>query len=341
MRFQFHDPANSTTPVVSIDGVTPTGPNFSHWPGNRTPKDLRHDLSTGIALQLARLTEAQRHERFEGLETITNTHFDTDGVLAAYALLEPEFALAHEALFLDAARTGDFQAFTTEEALALDLLISATSPGPSTEEPERRQAQYEAAFERLPAFCKDPIGAIYADDELAITFDTIVVEVESVATDTVGVERVPDLDLAIVTSGLPICRHALHAAAGDLWRVLSVVPCGFGHLYRLHDRVESWFDLVSVTHSARVPFGPLATFLEELEVSETEPHWHAHPVDVPIPECWFGEFGTEASFGPASPGDLCVSRLSPRIVKRAVTDHLRRGTTQLRVIRGGKFDSAH
>ena len=32
-------------PIVSVDGVTGArGLNLSHWPGNTTPRELRHDL---------------------------------------------------------------------------------------------------------------------------------------------------------------------------------------------------------------------------------------------------------------------------------------------------------
>ncbi|MFG0316768.1 MAG: DUF6687 family protein, partial [Planctomycetota bacterium JB042] len=87
-------------------------------------------------------------------------------------------------------------------------------------------------------------------------------------------------------------------------------------------RVEGWFDLVTIAAPPRVPLAPLAEFLEELEVSETEPHWHAHPMESPIPECWFGEPGTGRSFGPTAPGELCVSRLTPLLVERALSERL-------------------
>ena len=38
-------------PVITVDGaIGAPGLNLSHWPGNTTPKELRHDLSTGSAL---------------------------------------------------------------------------------------------------------------------------------------------------------------------------------------------------------------------------------------------------------------------------------------------------
>ena len=47
--------------VVSVDGLTGLpGLHLSHWPGNATPSELRHDLSTGCALAFARLAPEER-----------------------------------------------------------------------------------------------------------------------------------------------------------------------------------------------------------------------------------------------------------------------------------------
>lgn len=334
MRFLFHDPRATPSPVVSVDGVAPLGPNFSHWPGHRTPDDLRHDLSTGSALRLAALSDDERRERFEGLETVTNTHYDTDGVLSVFAVLHPERALAHGDALLAAAATGDFQVFTTEEALATDLVLAAVpglTPDSITDPIERRQHQYEAALALVPALLDDAVGAL---GPLRTDFDRILEDLRWVRDEAEPARVDPETGLAVVTSPRPLDRIALHLAAGDRFRVLAVVPFGTGHLFRYHDRVESWFDLVSVTPPPRVPLGPLAEFLEALEVSETEPHWMAHPADAPVPECWFGEPGSGRSFGPYATGELCVSRLTPRLVERAVTDHLARGTTVRHRLRG-------
>ena len=45
---------DAAAPVLSVDGMTPRGPNLSHWPGNRTPAAWKADLSTGISLRFAR-----------------------------------------------------------------------------------------------------------------------------------------------------------------------------------------------------------------------------------------------------------------------------------------------
>ena len=54
MQFRFFHPDLPSADLVSVDGVAPVGPNLSHWPGNRTPADLKHEVSTGIVLNLLR-----------------------------------------------------------------------------------------------------------------------------------------------------------------------------------------------------------------------------------------------------------------------------------------------
>ena len=72
--------------VISVDGAWGApGLNLSHWPGNTTPRELKHDLSTGIALNFARLADGRRRELAQGCTAIANNHFDTDGVCAAFA----------------------------------------------------------------------------------------------------------------------------------------------------------------------------------------------------------------------------------------------------------------
>jgi hypothetical protein len=252
---------------------------------------------------------------------VTNTHYDTDGVLSAFALLEPEFALARRAAFLDAARTGDFQVFTTEAALRIDLALTALGDAVPDGLPalERRQAQYERAFAALPGLFEDPFAPLPDQAEREAT--QVQADVARVRSGAATVRRIEAAGLAVVTADPPLHRVALNTAAGDLFRVLAVTPCGSGHLYRYHDRVEGWFEVVSFRPPRRLPLEPLAARLDALEASETEPRWLCHDVAMPVPECWFGEPGGGRSLGPGTPGALCVSRLTPRLVERAVLEH--------------------
>src|SRR5207249_11942466 len=76
--------------VISVDGAwDQPGLNLSHWPGNATPSELKHDLSTGIALRFARLDEARRNELAAGCVAIANNRFDTGGLCPRVAVRPP------------------------------------------------------------------------------------------------------------------------------------------------------------------------------------------------------------------------------------------------------------
>ena len=78
-------------PNVVVDGAA--GPEtrlvLSHWPGSATPDVVREDLSAQIAL-----AALDHPELFDGLAAVSNNHFDQDGLMSVYALVDPEGALA-------------------------------------------------------------------------------------------------------------------------------------------------------------------------------------------------------------------------------------------------------
>ncbi|HTE05162.1 MAG TPA: DUF6687 family protein, partial [Planctomycetota bacterium] len=82
-RFCPRDADPSTT--VFVDGTEPGFRSLSHWPGNTTPPALKDDLSTGIALRFARLSEAEQVRLLGTFEVVANNHYDTDGALSAFA----------------------------------------------------------------------------------------------------------------------------------------------------------------------------------------------------------------------------------------------------------------
>src|SRR5688572_29405850 len=90
-------------PHLSVDGMTPSGPNLSHWPGNRTPVQWKADLSTAIALRFARASVAEQDAFLRDAQLVVNDHYDTDGFGSLLAILRPELAFAREEVLLAAA----------------------------------------------------------------------------------------------------------------------------------------------------------------------------------------------------------------------------------------------
>lgn len=325
MRFQFIA-FDDATPVISVDGIAATGPNFSHWPGNRTPTGLKADTSTEIAIRLATLPKEERERLLLGLEVVANNHFDSDGILSCLVTLRPELALAHRDLLIGAATTGDFQVFTTEAALAIDLTLMklGSDEGPFGAELERLegvlrgQRQYEIGLAAAVSLLEDPFERRdLIADELAAELE----DLDFANSPLVAVDSDPSLDLAIVTSPRPLRRIAVNSIAAGRSRVLSITPAIGGRtsswLYRFHDRVDTWFEMASPARRAkRVDKTRLAQRLAVLAGETAAARWIAQSIDSPVPELYFGVVGTGRSFGGSTPGELAPSELPPEVVTR-------------------------
>jgi hypothetical protein len=111
-------------PAISCDGLVPgAGLDLSHWQGNRTPQRYKADTSTEIALGFVVSQEAV--EQWPSAVAVNN-HFDTDGVLSVWTLLEPEQALAQRDLLIAAAEAGDFDEWPAlDRGLWLDAAVRA------------------------------------------------------------------------------------------------------------------------------------------------------------------------------------------------------------------------
>lgn len=317
----------AAVPHLSVDGMSPEGPNLSHWPGNRTPRKWKADLSTGICFHFARATETEQQEFLDGVGGVLNDHYDTDGFLSLLAVLRPEVAMRHEELCLLAAATGDFQAFQTWRGFAIDRIVLNLA------DPER--SPHAAAFADLSGAVKDHeryrwllehaasvlseperYQPLYAD-ELAQ------VQEQLRAARSGAVERHlwPDQRLAVVTSSSELHRMVLNTMAGA-YRVLHIQETGDGLLYRYHDRTETWFEVVSFSPPPRRDLGPLQTRLEQLEAEaggNGPGRWCADAASEPVPELYHG-VPAEQAYGQIT-RTLTPSRLEPETVTQVVLEH--------------------
>jgi hypothetical protein len=131
MRFEFYHDGLATVPKLSVDGTVDNAVHFSHWQGNETPASVKADTSTEIALNL--IAAPDRETLTHGIELVTNNHFDTDGVLSVWTVLEGEPALELRQKLIAAAEAGDFSEFTGEDAVRASIVIQG-SESPVDEE---------------------------------------------------------------------------------------------------------------------------------------------------------------------------------------------------------------
>jgi hypothetical protein len=318
--------------LISVDGAWgQPGLNLSHWPGNQTPRELRHDLSTGIALAFARLPPEERARLAAGCRAIANNHFDTDGACAMFAVRRPDLALARERRLLETAAAGDFFQVPSEEAFRLDATITnladpVRSPWSGRfrglDARERHTLVLSEIVERLPAML---------DGDLEEYTDLWRPEVEDLRADRAALsaaerDEIVHLDLC-VWEGRPGARFdpGRHALFGGTRadRVLAIGRAAGGATYRFLLSTLSWFELVTRRALPRPDLAALTARLNEIEGSDpaASAAWRTQDADGPSPELWFGTEDLE-EFAERSPA-LRESRLAPTRVRRAVADALR------------------
>ncbi|MGE3171546.1 MAG: DUF6687 family protein [Planctomycetota bacterium] len=307
---------------LSVDGMTESGPNLSHWPGNRTPPRWKRDLSTGICLAFARAEPAAQRAFLGGVTTVLNDHYDTDGFGSLLALLRPRVAFAREELLLAAAATGDFGRFVTARAFAIDRIIArlAEPASPIAAEFAGLDGAHKS-HRRYRWLLEHADEVLDRSDSFAPLYELELQQVRGELDAVLGgdaAERAldPALGLAHVRSTRPLHRMTLNTVAGA-FRVLHSMPQGKGALHRYHDRTESWFELVTFRAPPRRDLRPLARRLDALEPGRDGARWCADPPTEPIPELYFGVPSAQA-YG-AITRELRPSALSADAVWRQVT----------------------
>jgi hypothetical protein len=270
-------------PNIVVDGSATDGTvlTVSHWPGTPTPDWLWADLSAEMAVRLVRA------ERGPWPGLVSNNHFDQDGLMGIFVLVDPQAALGHVDLLIDVASAGDFATYRNRDAARVAMALAAYSDpdrSPVSEElggpyPDQTGFLYEHLLPLVPELLTHPDRwrALWEEEDALLAAHE-----EAIASGRISVEEVPELDLAVVTvpdheplgGGYRFTvpwHDGIHPMAinnaTDGLATLQVQ----GHRYELTYRYESWVQLRSRRPRPRVDLAPLA---ESLSVDEPgEAHW--------------------------------------------------------------------
>jgi hypothetical protein len=334
------DPART----LFVDGTVDGYRSLSHWPGNTTPGPLKRDLSTQICLAWAEASSSEREALVGSFDEVANNHFDADGVLSAFSVLQPEISMAHHDLMVRTAATGDFSIWTGPDALALELTIMNVTSHPASplaaelpadsSNATRWEAGYRWLLEQLPALLESPFAlqSLWAERHERVCREIAAIDAGSGP----RVERHAELDLALVSCAHDPTNIALHHAAGELYRVLLVQPGDDGQRYRFCYRDESWFETVDIQAAPRVALDDVVAELERREqaaAARHAPSSAARPAGV---GWWAGTLTdpvVELRHGPGPSGDAfaddpllsqdAASRLPPEEVFDVLSEALR------------------
>ena len=280
MRFVPYERLDSS-PNIIVDGAAGTGTilTLSHWPKSGTPAGLKRDTSAEIVF--AYLDSPAFHVR---AEIVSNNHFDEDGLIGIFALVDPATGEKYRNLLIDAANAGDFGVFKHRDAARIAFAISAyadpeTSPLPAElfalPYPQMASQLYGRLLKVLPRLLTN-LGAFKqfweAEDEKLAASE------ELIEKGGITIEEKPAVDLAIAhipehLATQPVHRFtqrrlaechpfALHTRT-DCSRLLILQ----GRHVEFHYRYESWVQLASRRPPPRVDLTALALELNQEESS--------------------------------------------------------------------------
>jgi hypothetical protein len=315
-------------PHVMVDGAARASSvlTLSHWPASPTPAALARDVSVEIVLEYLRVVRSlgsgapARRVRpslraaVAGgalAEAVTNDHFDEDGVMSVFALVDPEAAFAQRELLVAVAMCGDFGVVASDVAARISFAIgplAEAAAGSASGTSER----YQAVLPLIPELLQSPD---HFESYWAAEAEQLRVGQAALAAGEVEIAEHPDLDLAIVSrpaagaggrlpgadGGLPV-----HAAAVHSLTKASRILAFDGPCCELYLRYEGWVRTVS----RRVPLRPdLVPVAERLSGEE------------PSGVAWDAN-GVGAIVGRLRPGGIGCSELSPARIVSVVREYL-------------------
>lgn len=329
MRFEFYSETIADRPKLSVDGTVNNAIHFSHWQGNRTPASVKADTSTEIALNV--IASPDREQLTEGIDLVTNNHFDTDGVLSVWTMLNGTAALELRDKLISAAEAGDFSELTSEDGVRASIVIQGSdSPADKSNSPLARQLTGEDVEDeaKLYSLVLPHVPSVITETSRYETlwrgpWNMIEIALNSFAKGTSRVEQHADGKLAAVllapevfgARGFDPMRHAppftaiSRQAHGELF--LIAIPFDNGWAYRIDYPYYSWAETVVRPAIVRRDLASLISTLNELEASSSQ-KWRLD----------YSELASAAKFSDEH-GKLGSSSLKPDMVVAKLRDVLR------------------
>ena len=278
MRYVEYE-ASATEPNIVIDGSPNAGTVLclTHWPGIAcVAPELADDLSAQMAFRYLDSGMSLHGDA----EVVTNNHFDQDGLVGVFALIEPELARAHRDLLLDVAAAGDFGTYRDRRAARISASISQwgqlTAGDP-----------FPVGLEHLPRILDDvdAYRDFWAEDDEHLTASET-----ALAAGRIRIVDEPDLDLAVVTVDHDVAPTWGHRFTGQRFdgvhpmalhnaTDMSSLALVHGRTLSFVHRYETWVQYQTRPRPKRVALLPLARALTGID----DVRWHAEAVGALTP----------------------------------------------------------
>ncbi|MBA3814476.1 MAG: hypothetical protein H0X26_08355 [Alphaproteobacteria bacterium] len=115
---------------------------LSHWIPNRTEDRYKAGTSTEICFKFLKANKNHSYD------LVINNHMDMDGLLSVFVLAYPMIALQHRDTLCDAAKAGDFWAWSTDKALKIFQEVTCMYQDLGRQKIDL-QKRYEICFEKI------------------------------------------------------------------------------------------------------------------------------------------------------------------------------------------------
>jgi hypothetical protein len=285
MKFEFYNAGLENLPKLSVDGTVANSVHFSHWQGNETPDEVKADTSTEITLNL--VASPNLRKLTQGIELVTNNHFDTDGVLSVWTVLNGERAVELREQLISAAEAGDFSEFSTENGVRASIVIQ----GPDQASPNNESGSPLAAHLSGKEITDDAQAyeLVLPEVERVIRnvgnyeflwrsgWEAIAMAVESFENGKSTVEEYQDARFSLITlapdvfgpTGFSPTQHAApntaisRYARGQMF--LIAIPFGGGWTYRIDYPYYCWAETVVRPRVDRQDVSALISQLNQIE----------------------------------------------------------------------------
>lgn len=340
MRFEFYHAGLDNLPKLSVDGTVDNSVHFSHWEGNETPAEVKADTSTEIALNL--VASPNRKKLTRGIDLVTNNHFDTDGVLSVWTVLNGERALPLREKLIPAAEAGDFSEFANEDAVRASIVIQGSDQAGANNESGSPLASFLAgeqidddarAYELVLPEVERVLTRTDEYEQLwSSAWEQVAIAIESFERGESRVEEYPDTRLSLITlapevfssAGFNPTRHSApytaisHYARGQLF--LIATPLNDGWTYRIDYPYYSWAETVVRPRIKRRDFSGLISHLNQTENSPRG-HWKLNNNEMTSAIKFLGDSGVlaQSSLRPDEVASLIRAELLPEA--RLSTSH--------------------
>jgi hypothetical protein len=267
-------------PTIIVDSLYPKGLILAHWRGAVNPPGTDDDTSAGIVLNALQ-------QQIPGLEApyVSANHFDVDGFVGVWSVLNPEVALQNEAVLRQMAIIGDFRELdlsqpAADKALKLVCWINKVEKEkfyPPFGADEVEENEMEASVPKFEYFLA-AFGDVLAHPEVyqadwEMEYHQVLADYQIMHGAETQVTTFSEIGLVQIQTPRPVHYYALFSRTMGYDMVLSQYT---ENRYELEYKYTTWVDISSRPTLPRISLKHLAHILQTQESSGHQ--WTAESV---------------------------------------------------------------